>query len=135
MKAWALAGLLLPSGLLIAAASGGPLAFAKIRQGAWQLRAVGESTPPRQICLSDPAELVQLHHPGVACSRFTIENTANVATIHYTCTGAGYGRTTIKVESGDLIRIESQGLMKQAPFQDTLEARRSGECGPAEARR
>lgn len=122
-------------GLLIAANTAGPLAFAKIRPGAWQLRAVAGTAPSPQICFADPAELIQLRHPGLACSRFTIENTATTTTVHYTCTGAGYGRTTIKVETAELIRIESQGLMRQAPFQDTLEARRSGDCVTTDPRR
>lgn len=122
-------------GLLAAAAPGGPLAFARIHAGGWQLRTLDGSAPVRRICLTDPSELIQLRHPGAPCSRFMLENEANSTTVHYTCTGAGYGRTTIKVETGDLIRIESQGLINQAPFQVAIEGRRTGECSPEQARR
>lgn len=134
-RVWVLAGVLLSGGMLIAAAAGGPLAFARIQPGAWQLRALDGSAPPRRICLSDPAELIQLRHPGAACSRFVLDNSPDLATIHYTCTGSGYGRTTIKVETRELIRIESQGLNNQAPFQMTFEARRVGSCAPEQDRR
>jgi hypothetical protein len=122
-------------GLLIAATPSGPLAFNRIRPGGWQLRALDGSAPPRRICLTDPAELIQLRHPGASCSRFVLDNDASTATVHYTCTGAGYGRTTIKVETPELIRVESQGLINQAPFQVALEGRRVGSCGPEQARR
>lgn len=121
--------------LLLAAAPGGPLAFGRIRAGEWQLRATDKSEPVRRVCMSDPAELVQLRHPGLPCSRFVVTNEPRQAAIHYTCTGAGYGRTTIKVETPDLIQIESQGLNNRAPFEITYEARRTGSCTPDEARR
>ncbi len=130
-----LASVLTSAGLLIAAAAGGPLAFGRIQPGAWQLRALDGSAPPRRICLSDPAELIQLRHPGAACSRFVLDNAPDLATIHYTCTGSGYGRTTIKVETRELIQIDSQGLINQAPFQMAFEARRVGSCGPEQGRR
>jgi hypothetical protein len=129
------ASVLALGGLLIAATPSGPLAFSRIRPGGWQLRALDGSAPTRRICLTDPAELIQLRHPGATCSRFVLDDAADTATIHYTCTGAGYGRTTIKVETGELIRIDSQGLINQAPFQVALEGRRLGSCGPEQARR
>jgi hypothetical protein len=110
-------------------------AFSRIQPGAWQLRELGGSAAPQRICVRDPNELVQLRHPGVACSRFVLNNEAQSATVHYTCTGAGYGRTTVKIETPALVRIESQGLVNGEPFQIAYEARRSGPCGPEQARR
>lgn len=127
--------MLTAGGLLAAATPGGPLAFARIKPGGWQLRSLDASAPPRRICLTDPSELVQLRHPGAACSRFVLDNEASSTTVHYTCTGAGYGRTTIKVETSELIRIESQGLAHQAPFQVALEGRRTGDCEPQQQAR
>jgi hypothetical protein len=134
-RALVVMGLVGLGGLLAAAAPRGPLAFAKIRPGGWQLRALDGSATPRRICLSNPDELVQLRHPGAVCSRFVLDNAPDTATIHYTCTGAGYGRTTIKVETGELIRIDSQGLINQSPFQVALEGRRVGSCGSEQAGR
>lgn len=111
------------------------LAFNRIQPGAWQLRALDSSAPPQRICIGDGYELIQLRHPGAACSRFVLANEGDTATIHYTCTGAGYGRTTVKVETGQLIRVESQGLINQAPFQVAFEGRRTGDCGPQQASR
>lgn len=119
-------------GLLGASPARSPiLAFNRIQSGAWQLRALDGSAPTARICLGNADELIQLRHPGAACSRFVLANDGAAATIHYTCTGAGYGRTTIKVETPDLIRIDSQGLAHQAPFQVALEGRRTGSCATA----
>ncbi|NNM75859.1 hypothetical protein HJG53_02925 [Sphingomonas sp. ID1715] len=120
---------------LTAAASphAGILAFNRIEHGAWQLRALDGGAQPQRICVQDPYELIQLRHPGAACSRFVLANDAQTATVHYTCTGAGYGRTTIKVETPQLMRIDSQGLANQAPFQVAFEARRLGPCGAQQA--
>ncbi len=111
------------------------LAFNQIQPGGWQLRARDESTPARRLCIGDPYDLIQIRHPGAACSRFVLANEAQSATVHYTCTGAGYGRTTVTVETGQLIRIESQGLVNQSPFQVSMEARRTGGCGAEQASR
>lgn len=128
MRVWLLIPTLVCATLLGGAVARAPiLAFGKIAPGEWQLRAL-DGEPPRRICINDPYDLIQLRHPGVACSRFVLANEAQTATVHYTCTGAGYGRTTIKVETGELIRIDSQGLSNRSPFQMAFEARRVGRC-------
>jgi hypothetical protein len=111
------------------------LAFNRIQPGAWQLRALGDSAPPRRLCIQDAYDLIQIRHPGAACSRFVLANEAQSATVHYTCTGTGYGRTTITVETSELIRIESQGIANRSPFQVALEGRRVGGCGQEQASR
>ena len=103
-------------------------AFGRIQPGAWTLHAVDNSAPDQKLCIDDAYDLIQLRHPGAACSRFVLTNDPATATVHYTCNGAGYGRTTITVESGQLIRLQSQGLANQSPFEVTLEGRRAGAC-------
>lgn len=134
---WLLAVPLLGAAALLAgAAPRSPiLAFARIQPGAWQLRALDGSAPPQRLCIADAYDLIQLRHPGAACSRFVLANEAETATVHYTCTGAGYGRTTIKVETNQLIRIDSQGLVNRAPFDTAFEGRRLGKCAQDQASR
>lgn len=134
---WLLALLIGGAALLVAATTprASVLAFSRIQAGSWQLRALDGSTPSQRICVQDPYELIQLRHPGIACSRFVLANEAQTATVHYTCTGAGFGRTTIRIETPALMRIESQGLANQSPFQIAFEARRLGPCGPQQAGR
>jgi hypothetical protein len=110
-------------------------AFGQIQPGAWQLRALDKSGFAERLCIADAHDLIQLRHPAAPCSRFVLTNEPQTTTVHYTCTGAGYGRTTIKVESGQLIRIESQGLVNQSPFQMSLEGRWVGGCAQEKASR
>lgn len=101
-----------------------------IERGQWQLREIGASAPPRALCIADPRVLLQLRHPGAQCSRFVITDTGNSATIHYTCPGAGHGRTTITVETARLLQLETQGVAGGLPFAAEYEARRTGQCTP-----
>jgi hypothetical protein len=50
------------------------------------------------------------------------------ATVHYSCPGSGWGRTTVRVETPRLARVETQGIAGKAPFAFTAEARRVGAC-------
>lgn len=133
---WVLAVLVGGAALIAAAAPRSTIvAFSRIQPGAWQLRELGSSAAPQRLCVQRPDELIQLRHPGVVCSRFVLANEADTATVHYTCTGAGYGRTTVKIETPALVRLESQGLANGEPFQLAFEARRSGPCEPEQAHR
>jgi hypothetical protein len=98
-----------------------------IENGRWQLREVDSGTT-RSVCVRDPRILIQLHHGAAQCSRFVIENAEASGTVHYTCSGAGHGRTTLSLETPRLLHISTQGLANGLPFQSEIEARRQGEC-------
>jgi hypothetical protein len=123
-------GLLLIGGIAAAAPAGGPLltALTHIELGQWQFKEAGAAVTARSLCVSDPTTLLQLGHPGVACSRFVIADLPGAATVHYTCPGAGHGRTTVSVETPRLIHLQTQGIANGAPFDFDYEARRIGGC-------
>lgn len=104
-------------------------ALAKLEPGLYQLRVLDASQEPRQICVADPGVLLQLQHRGSPCSRLVISNNAKGATIHYTCPANGFGRTSLRVETSRLAKIDTQGIMGNAPFAYRAEARRVGACG------
>lgn len=127
-------------GALTAAAAAAPAAWqpahapalpalAGIEKGMWELRERGSSAALRRICVADAFALIQIRHGGTACSRFVIDSKPDRATVHYTCPGAGHGRTTIRLESSRLIQIDSQGIADNSPFNVTYEGRRLGNCG------
>ncbi len=109
-------------------------ALSHIEPGQWALKANSPGASPRNLCIADPRVLLQLQHSGVACSRFVIANNPNETTVHYTCPGAGHGRTTIKVETPRLIHIDSQGIAGNAPFEWSIEARKTGNCATTATR-
>ena len=122
-----LATLAVPGRTQTVAASNMP-ALAIVQPGQWLLKSRANPGESRSLCVSDVRALLQVQHGSAMCSRFVIFNSARETTVHYTCPGAGHGRTTIKVETPRLIQIESQGIAKQEPFAFELEGRRVGDC-------
>jgi hypothetical protein len=118
------------SGTLGAAPRGAGLsALARLEPGLWQLRKTdgGESEIP-SICLGDPGALLQLQHRSSPCSRLVIDNGPRAATVRYTCPANGFGRTSVRVETPRLAKIDTQGIIDNAPFAFRAEARRVGAC-------
>jgi hypothetical protein len=123
-------------GTAAAAAAVRPLlALARLEPGLWQVRDLEDtSARPISVCVGDPTVLLQLEHKQTACSRIVITNEANVATVHYTCPANGFGRTSLTVETPRLAKIDTQGIVGNAPFAFTAEARRVGSCQSASRR-
>lgn len=100
-----------------------------LERGQWQLRDRDDANSPvRNICLGDARVFLQLRHERAQCSRYVIEDEARSVTVHYTCPGAGHGRTTIRKETSRLVQIDTQGIANGSPFSLAYEARRTGPC-------
>ncbi len=98
-----------------------------LRKGEWTLR-FRDGTPARKVCVKTGAELLQLRHAEAQCSQYVVEDLVGKLTVQYTCTGSGFGRTSIRRETAGLVQMESQGIADGAPFQFSAEARHSGTC-------
>jgi hypothetical protein len=109
-------------------AAGQLQALSAIEAGLWDLRSTSGRDAGRSMCVTDPAVLLQLGHPGRACSRFPIVNQPKNADVYYSCAGAGQGQTRLRVETSRLVQIETQGFLYQDPFSFSFEARRIGDC-------
>lgn len=97
-------------------------------RGSWDVR-FRDGEASRRVCLRSGRELIQLQHKETGCNRFVVEDGASEITVQYTCRGNGYGRTSIRKETGALVQIDSQGIADGRPFQFSAEARRVGTCG------
>lgn len=100
----------------------------RLEKGGWQLRERGGDSVLQAVCLGDARRLIQVHHQRPGCSRYVIEDSPNSVTVHYTCPGAGHGRTTIRAETNRLVQIDTQGIAEGKPFSQAIEARRAGGC-------
>lgn len=98
-----------------------------LNKGEWTIT-IRDGSPSRQVCVRDGAEFIQLQHSAQTCSHFVIEDKATEVTVQYTCRGNGYGRTTIRRETGALVQIDTQGIVDGRPFDLRAEARRTGSC-------
>ena len=122
-------GLCLISGAAYADVAATPLAaLSEIRPGQWQLREIGAPTASAQsLCVANTNALIQLRHAGATCTRLVIKNGKEDATVQYSCPHGGWGRTSIHVETSELVRIDTQGLAENAPFEAAIEGRRVGD--------
>ena len=120
----------LPFVWLTATAADGPMIIAlnQLQPGKWMLTSRDAAFVPRAICLGDPRLLLQLRQPVVDCTRVVIANDPTSATVNYSCRGTGSGRTTVRVETPRLVQVDTQGISGGAPFDMTIEARRTGDC-------
>ena len=100
----------------------------RLEKGSWQLRERGKDAVLQTICVGDARRMIQIYHPRSNCSRYVIEDTPTSVTVHYTCPGAGHGRTNIRSETNRLVQIDTQGIADGKPFSQSIEARRTGGC-------
>ncbi|WP_432770699.1 MAG: hypothetical protein HEQ22_08220 [Sphingopyxis sp.] len=100
----------------------------RLEKGSWQLRERGSDAVLQTMCFGDARRMIQIRHPRQGCSRYVIEDTPKSVTVHYTCPGAGHGRTTIRSETNRLVQIDTQGIAEGRPFSQAIEARRAGAC-------
>ena len=106
-----------------------PAALAVTSSGLWEVTGVPGSRAPERLCVSDTAMLAQFEHRGKSCTRVVISDTPTATVIHYTCPANGFGQSKLTVVTPRSMRIETQGISDNLPFNYVLQARRIGECG------
>ncbi|MEY4268977.1 MAG: hypothetical protein RLZZ58_193 [Pseudomonadota bacterium] len=119
---WATAGFAAPAAAPTLAMLDG------LEKGQWSLVDRDSREPFKALCVGDARAMIQLIHPRATCSRYVIDDGATEVTVHYTCPGAGHGRTTIRKETNRLVQIDTQGIAGGMPFSRTFEARRGAAC-------
>jgi hypothetical protein len=111
-----------------AVAAAEPSTLANIAGGLWEISgAPGTHAPVRQ-CVGNVIALAEYEHRGRNCSRSVTSDNGTSAKINYKCGTAGFGESEIEVITPRSLRISTQGISDQAPFNYVLQARRVGEC-------
>ena len=110
-----------------------PAALAVTSGGLWEISGAPGTKAPERMCVADTAVLAQYEHRGQMCTRLVISDTPTATVIHYTCTGGGFGRSKLTLVTPRSLRIETQGISDNLPFNYVLQARRVGECGPRQS--
>jgi hypothetical protein len=130
-KLW-ISAVVVAAGLFVPPAAGQRSSLAmldRIERGRWEIRMRDGSRRTYPVCVSNGRSLLQLRHEAQNCDRLVIEDNADAVTVQYTCRGNGYGRTSIRRETSQLVQIQTQGIAQGLPFDFTAEARRTGDCG------
>jgi hypothetical protein len=114
--------------LLALTAAVRPAALAATMPGSWELSGVPAAGKPLRQCVADTAALAQIEHRGQSCTRVVISDAGASTVIHYTCAGGGFGRSKMTVITPRSMRIETQGISANFPFNYVIQARRVGDC-------
>jgi hypothetical protein len=105
-----------------------PIALAKTSPGLWEISGIpGVKTPLRE-CFADLGALAQFEHRKLSCSRRVLTDTESSTTIEYSCAGGGFGHSEIDIITPRNLRISTQGISDNLPFNYVLQARRMGDC-------
>jgi hypothetical protein len=113
---------------LPALAAAEPSALAQVSGGLWEISGLPGADAPQRQCVVDVLALAQYEHRGKACSRSVLSDKGASALISYTCGGAGFGQSQVDVLTPRSLRISTQGISDQEPFNYVLQARRVGDC-------
>jgi len=118
-----------------AAAAPGPAPGASVltqaMRGLWEISgAPGAQAPVRQ-CVADIAKLGQFEHRDRTCSHSVISDSAKASLVQYSCGAAGFGRSEIRLVTPRSLKISTQGISDNLPFNYELEAHRVGDCPKA----
>lgn len=108
-----------------------PAALAQTAGGLWEVSGVPGSKAPAQLCVADVALLARFEHRSKSCTSNITSSSESTATFDYQCAGAEFGHTKMKVITPRNLRIETQGISDNLPFNYVLQARRVGDCPAA----
>ena len=123
-------GALVAAALLLPAQKLAPAqlpALSRLDKGRWQLNDPADAKAQfDSICLGDPMALIKLEHADASCRIEVVESGPTSGSIQYSCPGRGFGRTSIRVETSRLVKIDTQGRANNRPFAYRVEGRRVG---------
>jgi hypothetical protein len=105
-----------------------PAALLGVSGGLWEISQSATGSNPIRQCVADPIALAQYEHRAASCTRVVISDKPSETVVHYTCPGGGFGQTKMTVLTPRSMRVETQGISKNAPFNYVLQVRRVGDC-------
>jgi|SRR6478752_775403 len=111
-----------------------PAALAQAKSGVWELSGMPGAKAPHNECVADLQALARYEHRGKTCTSRVLSDVPSSTVIAYDCGGAGFGQTKIDVITPRSLRISTQGISDNLPFNYVMQARRVGECGATASR-
>jgi hypothetical protein len=111
-----------------ALAAAQPSALAQVSGGLWEVRGVPGASGPLRQCVTDVLALAQFEHRGRNCTRRVTSDARSSTVIDYSCGAAGFGHSDISVITPRALRIATQGISDQLPFNYVIQAHRLGDC-------
>jgi len=119
------AAIALPAAALAASA---PSALSQVAAGVWEVTGAPGAQAPIRQCFADVMTLAQFEHRTRNCSRTVLTDKGSSVTINYRCGAADFGQSEVDVITPRSLRIATQGISGQLPFNYVIQARRIGDC-------
>ena len=123
-------GIALPSAALAADAPK-PSVLGQAMRGLWELSGAPGAKAPVRECVADVALLGQYEHRARTCTHSVISDTGGTAIVQYSCGAAGFGRSELHLITPRSLKVSTQGISDNLPFNYVLQARRVGDCAKA----
>jgi hypothetical protein len=128
--AMALAGL--AAAIALGAAQRAPApratALSAAAPGLWEFAGAPGLKGPVRECIADIMQLAQFEHRRKTCTRTVVHDGSSSAVVHYTCGASEFGESRLTPLTPRSVRIETQGISDELPFNYVLQARRVGDC-------
>jgi hypothetical protein len=112
----------------VAAAAAVPSALSQVTGGLWEITGLPGAHAAVRQCVGDVLTFAQFEHHDRTCSRSVLSNAASSSTFSYSCGPGDFGQSEIDVITPRSLRISTQGVSQQLPFNYVLQARRVGDC-------
>jgi hypothetical protein len=112
-------------------ASPKPTVLGVAMHGEWELSGAPGAHAPIRQCVADIALLGQFEHRGRHCSHSVISDNGTSAVIQYSCGASGFGRSELHLITPRSLKVSTQGISDNLPFNYVLQARRVGDCAKA----
>jgi hypothetical protein len=111
-----------------ALAATGPSTLGQIAGGIWEVSGAPGSQSPIRQCFPDIQILAQFEHRTRNCTRTVLSDNGTSTVINYRCGPSDFGQSQVDVVTPRSLRIATQGISDQLPFNYVIQARRVGDC-------
>ncbi len=118
----------LAAGAVALGAAQRPAALAQTTPGLWEVTGAPGAQAPLRQCVADVQALGHFEHRNQNCSIKVLTDGPSTAVIQYNCPTGGFGRSKLTVITPRSMRIETQGISDNLPFNYVLQVRRVGDC-------
>ena len=105
-----------------------PSALKQIAGGLWEVSGSPGSQSPIRQCVADVQLLAQFEHRSRNCTRTVLSDNGSSTVISYRCGPSDFGQSQVDVITPRSLRIATQGISDQLPFNYVVQARRVGDC-------
>jgi hypothetical protein len=109
-------------------AAAGPRALEPASGGLWRVSRDARGADAQAVCIADPIELGQWQHRGERCEHTILSDRDDKTVIDYSCGTGGFGRSEVTLFTPRTLRVATQGIAGDGPFNYVIHARRMGNC-------